>query len=232
MIQHLFEIIIICLLLYVSYLGKSYLPSYFKKKAENLAQSQDLENLTKLVKEVEFKFEERTQNLKAKLDLTNQLQLGLHNEERISLISLHNKIFEYYNFLTDVTFGGIDLKDDNAINNHMTQRSLLYDSLFIIKNNCMLFIEDENEIEEIVMDLVNDFLTYSTGFINHCSELRKHNLTFNNNLSVIEIDAYYNTLKELNSAYTKSISEMIGIVSPKINDATKSIKLYLKNRTK
>ncbi|QSW89698.1 hypothetical protein J0383_02525 [Flavobacterium endoglycinae] len=232
MLQHLLEIIIICLLLYVGYLGKFYLPSYFKRKAENLAQSQDIEQLTRLVKEVEFKFEERTQNLKAKLDLTNQLQLGLHNEERTSLISLHNKILEYYNFLADVTFGGIDFKDYIAINNRMAQRSTLHDSLFVLKNNCMLFIENENEIEEIVMNIGTDFLEFTKIFINYCGELNKHSLTYKSNLSVSEIDIYYNTLEELNSTYAKNVSEFITIVAPKINHVTKSIKLYLNKRIK
>jgi len=232
MSQHLLEIIIICLLVYIGYLGKFYLPSYFKRKAENLAQSQDIEQLTRLVKEVEFKFEERTQNLKAKLDLTNQLQLGLHNEERTSLISLHNKILEYYNFLADVTFGGIDFKDYIAINNRMAQRSMLHDSLFILKNNCMLFIENENEIEDVVMKIGIDFLNFTKIFINYCGELNKHGLTYKSDLSVSEIDIYYNTLEELNSAYAKNVSELITNVSPKINLATKSIKLYLNNRIK
>lgn len=232
MLQNLLEIIIICLLVYVGYLGKFYLPNYFKRKAENLAQSQDIEQLTRLVKEVEFKFEERTQNLKAKLDLTNQLQLGLHNEERTSLLLLHNKILEYYNFLTDVTFAGVDLKDNIAISNRTIQRSLLHDSLFILKNNCMLFIDDENDIEEIVMDIGNHFLEFSKTFIDYCHKLNKHNLTYDTNLSINEIDIYYDTLGELNSAYAKSVGEMIGIISPKINHATKSIKLYLNKRIK
>lgn len=232
MSQHLLEIIIICLLVYVGYLGKFYLPSYFKKKAENLAQSQDIEQLTRLVKEVEFKFEERTQNLKAKLDLTNQLQLGLHNEERTSLISLHNKILEYYNFLADVTFGGIDLKDYIAINNRIAQRSMLHDSLFILKYNCMLFIENENEIEDVIMKIGTDFLDFTKIFLNYCHELNKHSLRYNSDLSESEINIYYNTLQELNSAYTKSVNELITTVQPKINLATKSIKLYLNNRIK
>lgn len=232
MLQNLLEIIIICLLVYVGYLGKFYLPNYFKRKAENLAQSQDIEQLTTLVKEVEFKFEERTQNLKAKLDLTNQLQLGLHNEERTSLISLHNKILEYYNFLADVTFGGIDFKDYMAINNRMAQRSMLHDSLYILKYNSMLFIENENEIDDVIMKIGTDFLDFTKIFIDYCGELNKHSLTYKSDLSESEIDTYYNTLQELNSAYAKNVSELITTVSPKINLATKSIKLYLNNRIK
>lgn len=233
MTQNLLEITIIGLLIYIGYLGKFYLPSYFKKKAENLAQSQDLENLTKLVKEVEFKFEERTQNLKAKLDLTNQLQLGLHNEERTSLITLHNKLLEYYNFLTDVTFGGIDFTDNIAINTHIIQRSLFADSLFIQKNNFMLFVNnDDEEIENIITKIILDFLKFGNDYLDYCNKLRKHNLKFTDKLTTSEINTFYDISGEINSEYRKTVERMIDNTGPKINDVTRAIKTYLNKRVK
>lgn len=58
--NNILQIGIITVLIYLVYLAKYFLPNYFKKKAENLAQTQDIEKLTTLVKEVEFRFEEKT----------------------------------------------------------------------------------------------------------------------------------------------------------------------------
>jgi len=220
------------MLLYLVYLGKFFLPNYFKKKAENLAQSQDIEKLTTLVKEVEFKFEERTQNLKAKLNLSNQLQLGLHNEERASLINMYNKLIEYYNFLTDITFGGINIKDNNSINKHRTERSLKFDSLFILKNNVMLFLDEEDDgVEEVVLDAVNDINDFGKDYLDHCEKLIKMNLIFDTNPTSEELKKYYDDLKTENSAYTEKTLKMIDKVSPKINEVTKKIKTHLNKRS-
>jgi|GEM_PF-3446266 len=231
-LQNLAEILIIIILLYLVYLGKFFLPSYFKKKAENLAQSQDLEKLTTLVKEVEFKFEERTQNLKAKLDLSNQIQLGLHSEERNALIIMYNKLNEYYNFLTDVTFGGIDLKDNTSLNKCIVQRSLMFDSIFIAKNNVMLFInEEDNGVEDAILDVVNKMNEFAKDFLDHCHKLIKMNLIFDNNPSFEELNKYYDDLAKVNSAYTEKVGEMIEIVSPKIIEVTLKTRDYLNKRT-
>ena len=228
------SLIIICLLIYIGYLSKYYLPNYFKKKAENLAQIQDIEKLTLLVKEVEYKFEERTQNLKAKLDLTNQLQLGLDNEERITLINLHNKINEYYNFLTDLSFNGIDFNDNNSIRNHMNERNLKNDSLFVLKNNTMLFIDDENGIviEEAFLDVIEIFTEFSGEYIDYCHKLSKLNLINKEKLSKEELDDFYSQISELNSNYSKQILEMIKIVAPKMSEITRTIKTYLNEKIK
>ena len=228
------SLIIICLLVYIGYLSKYYLPNYFKKKAENLAQIQDIEKLTLLVKEVEFKFEERTQNLKAKLDLNNQLQLGLDNEERITLINLHNKINEYYNFLTDLSFNGIDFNDNNSIRNHMNERNLKNDSLFVLKNNTMLFIDDEKGIviEEAFMDVIEIFNEFSGVYLNHCHKLSKLNLINKENFSKEEFEDFYNQISELNSNYSKQVLEMIKNVAPKMSEITRTIKTYLTGKIK
>lgn len=228
------SLIIISLLIYIGYLSKYYLPNYFKKKAENLAQIQDIEKLTLLVKEVEFKFEERTQNLKAKLDLNNQLQLGLDNEERITLINLHNKINEYYNFLTDLSFNGIDFNDNNSIRNHINERNLKNDSLFVLKNNTMLFIDDENGIviEEAFMDVIEIFNEFSGVYLDYCHKLSKLNLINKENFSKEEFEDFYNQIGELNSNYSKQVLEMIKNVAPKMSEITRTIKTYLTGKIK
>lgn len=230
MLENSFQIIIIALLVYIGYLGNFYLPSYFKKKAENLAQSQDLQQLTNLVKEVEFKFEERTQNLKAKLDLTNQLQLGLHNEERSSLINLHNIILEYYSFLSDVTLGGIDFKNNEAVENHMLKKNISSDAFLLSKYKAMLFIDEnyDNGIENIVIEIGEDFLEFSAKYLDFCEGLIKNN--HNYNLPLDEMKEYYEIRRDLSSDFTESVHIMIHKAAPKINELTIAMRGYLKKR--
>lgn len=226
--------VIICLLIYIGYLTKYYLPNYFKKKAENLAQIEDIEKLTSLVKEVEYKFEERTQYLKSKLDLSNQLQLGLENEERITLINLHNRINEYYNFLTDVTFNGIDLSDNKCLQNHQNERAIKSDAIFILKNNAMLFIDEESidKIEDPILALMSLFNKFSSKYLAHMHQLEKKNLINRQNLSSEEIDEYYNQIGTLNSNYTKEVTAMIENIGPKISGITIIIRKHLAEKVK
>ncbi|OXG05106.1 hypothetical protein BC749_109100 [Flavobacterium araucananum] len=227
----LFEVIIIALLLYIGYLGKFYLPNYFKKKAENLAQSQDIEHLTTLIKEVEFKFEERTQNLKAKLDLTNQLQLGLYNEERNSLINLHSVMYDFYTFVSDVSLGGIDIQNNKLLEEHLKMRFLKSDNFFHAKNNTMLFVDqDDNGIEEIMHEIFEDINKFSEHYLDYSSGLRNHNMSYNENFSKDELNVFSAKVKCLNDKYIKEVSAMIEIVGPKLTEGTRRIKGYLSKK--
>lgn len=221
---NLISIVIIALLIYIGYLTRYFLPNYFKVKAENLAKLQDLEKLTVLVREIEFKFEERTQNLKAKLDLSNQLQFGLDNEERIILIKLHNNINEYYNFLTDLSFNGIDFHDNNSIKRHMNERNIKNDSLFVLKNNAMLFLDEEYglDVENAIYNVIDLFNEVTIKYTEFC-----HTLIRLNNSNNIDTQ-----LKEIHLQYTKQIIEIIKVLAPQMQQVTKTIKVCLNNKVK
>lgn len=214
------------------YIAKISIPAYFEEKAKNLAQSEDIEKLTALVKEVEYKFEERSQNLRAQLDLTNQFQLGLHNEERSALMNLHNFSIQYSNFITDVTFGGINLEEDSDIAKRLSERS--QNSYIFISNlsNTILLLKDdiENDIVKSAQELHTSILAQSKTMIKYLSDIR----ILNNNRKVGPEgnNSYYEKRYRMHDEYQNATFNSLKEITQKTNILTKEAKKYLEARTK
>lgn len=230
----LINLIIIISLLYLVYLSKYYLPSYFKKKAENLAQLEDVEELTDTIKQIELKFEEKTQMIKSQLDFSNSVLIGLHNEEKQSLIKLHNELYDYYNFLSDISFGGKSLYENQNIKFIISERSLKFDKLFIHKSNIALFIDDDNEIEPLVDKCIELFLSFSNSHLSYLQKLLELNLVYNpyENLEFENLKKFHTQLEEFQEMYKKDVNELVENVGPVLSDTTYSIKKYLIAKSK
>lgn len=138
-----------------------FVPSFIKAKAENLAKKQDIEELTKLVKEVESKFDERLHEFKANVDLSAQMRLNLHDEERRSLIDLHLKVIQYYNYNVDVFSGvAIFFEDQDKIFDHLRYRRVLNEEVFIAFTRFVLITNIDTDLHsslEQLIDRLNQF---------------------------------------------------------------------------
>lgn len=230
----LFQVIVLLAIGYLIFLAKIFIPEYVKKKAENLAQSEDIENLTLLVKEVEFKFEERSQNLRARLDLLNQFQIDLHNEERNSIIQLHNIVYKYYTFLTDISLGGVDQTDENSLRKAVEERNILSNSLFTHYSNALLFLDEgiKNEISNLTGKISQIFTRFSnTEHSNYIYELSQDNLKYKTVLTKEKRIEYEEIRNKIYKDQGDKILELINEAGDPLVKLTLEIKRYLNIKT-
>ncbi|MDZ7693610.1 MAG: hypothetical protein U5K69_21240 [Balneolaceae bacterium] len=66
-----------------------FLSSYIKKKANNLADKSDLEELTEIVESVKKKYSDETELLKAELEVLTSKKTEIFNEEKEALLNFY-----------------------------------------------------------------------------------------------------------------------------------------------
>lgn len=69
---------------------KSFLPSYFNKKGSNLADKEDISELTQVVEEVKNTYIHNQEEIKAKLDMIKTQSNDINREARSVLLRFHN----------------------------------------------------------------------------------------------------------------------------------------------
>lgn len=128
---------------------KNLLPSYFSEKGKNLAKKEDIEELTEKVEDVKQKFVEKTENLKARLDLVTQLQIGYKNEERTAVTRFHEAIFTWINMCLDSGHGGLDDYNNEMIDKRIFSFNNAYNKVLNTQAMLELYVEDKKLHETI-----------------------------------------------------------------------------------
>lgn len=137
----------IVILLYLGYLCQFYLPSYFKKKGENYAQSQDIEELTRKIDTIKQDFIERTEYLKAQLDFSTKLQISHIDEERNAIMNYLRAFTNYYSICNDSTLGGMNDYNNNELAAYRLNLDSSFNQTRITKAILKVFIEDDDFYE-------------------------------------------------------------------------------------
>lgn len=206
-----------------------YVLKYIEKKGENLAQKEDIQDLTRLVKEVEHSFNKREENYRNELDLNKQLHIGLHQEARNAVIELHNAIYEYYHFITDLSLNNTDLMDNNGLRMHEAKQRSLYNSLFIAKSKVILFVDDNDKIESMASNIINDIAeNLSIHYMEYNFNIQKLNLSTNND-STTEFDEYFEKRKILQNEFVQKLFVSINMILPELKKFSSELRNYLKS---
>lgn len=221
----------VSLLIYLALLGTYFLPAYFKKKAENFAQSEDIQKLTTLVKEVEFSFEEKLQSMKSKLDLSSHFQSGLLDEERNSIIKFYSSLRQYYNVLIDLSFGGLDMENNEELRKFRIENYRLGDEALEYSEYLQLFLDhDEFEIQRKGKEIFSDLLDFTITYRAQIGNLISHNHKYfptDNDESTAE---FYKIAMKLDAEFATKVSKLISKVNVKFGDLAVSIRSHLQSR--
>jgi hypothetical protein len=105
-------------------------------KGANLAQKEDLTELTTIVNEVKSKFEADSAILKAKLDVASGTALNLKDEERKAVIALNERYFKWMSMVR----GALIFSSVTEIDNHENSISEAFNEMVYCEAAFILFI--------------------------------------------------------------------------------------------
>ena len=88
------ELIILILILIIVVIIKFSVPSYLKQKGKNLADKEDIAELTKKVETVKSDFNEKIEYLKTDLNFINHNKISVKSLEREALLLVNEKYAE------------------------------------------------------------------------------------------------------------------------------------------
>lgn len=203
-----------------------WLTSYIKKKGENAAQKEDLTKLTTIVKEVEYKFGKETEELKAKLNLSNQLEFNLRNEARLALIDLFKKVNAHYNLLSHNEFMVKDFENWREFDKAIENREQSYVELENIMSLVELFIPDDevgDELKGLIGDVLVLFIDQAKVFNKYANKHRENAFENKN-----KINLFYSEQEVISSYYDKEIIAFENRITPLLRDVTVNVRSYLK----
>ena len=181
-------IISIFILLFLT-IGKYIFPSYLNQKGKNLADKQDIENLTQKVENIKSSFNEKIEILKTDLNFKNQNKISVSSYEREALLNLNEKYAEWLNSLMNISFSLITVKNYSLIESYFSElkkRKIEFenseaklhifmndDELMQTKLNCYLkTLEMEHLVKTTTNELLSNFELMEFYFANIPSETK------------------------------------------------------------
>lgn len=225
----LFEFVVIGGIAILLYVVRAWLPSYISEKAKNTAQAEDIGRLTELVKEVETKFETKTEILKAQLDMTTQMRIGMHNEVKAALIKIHSSLYEYFNLLSDHTLENIDDYDNVEINKYLSKIISGGTNLLTQRAYISIFVDDEDVIEEARKILQHLFDNLRPHTITWLRELKKNNIEAVNHPENYEL--HRRGRNAIDEKFDSSSREHIEIASQMLLNYSYMLKRFFSEKT-
>ncbi len=115
------ELIILIVILIIVAIIKFSVPSYLKQKGKNLADKEDIADLTKKVENVKSDFNEKIEYLKTDLTFLNQNRISVKSLEREALLLVNEKYAEWLNSLMNISFSLITIKNYNNIESYFSE---------------------------------------------------------------------------------------------------------------
>lgn len=166
---------IIILIITIFFMFKHFSSGYSSKKGENLADKQDIQELTNKVEEVKSEFASRTEELKAKLGLNVQLELSRTDEIKKILLNMNRVAIEYWTFVRDTDLLIDDQSNNTSILKTMGELNKTILSYQKAEAEIELFI-DNKELNLKIYELRTLLHSY-TGYAKHYLNHLEHNNT-------------------------------------------------------
>lgn len=204
-------------------------PAYLKKKGENLAQKQDIEELTTLLKKVEQEFVEKTEKLRTQLLLNKELIVSLHFEERKTIFEIHSTFYLLLQRLTDLSYNGKNFESNEEIKIYKNDVNNILSEIVALQSKIDLFNDDSNLREQISKNL-GLFLQCMVVFYTHLNNYQNLNNKYSLKDSS-EKSQYYAEANELELKFNKDVFNFIHTLTVPLLDLTVTLKNYLKLKT-
>ena len=205
--------------------------AYFKTKGANQAHKEDKEDITRIIKEVEHKFNSNLEIVKSKLDNTNSILKELNSSEKEIILSIFTETFSYYMFLTDACFNDIDMENNNEINDNLTLSSDKFTSFYMLYQTLKVFIPEENlDIMEKLNKCIDELMELRNKRFDYLVLLKSLNIKYQFEDAELR-NNYYTEVDELNTSYFSNVDKSIEIISPLLNDFTDEVRKYIKSKS-
>lgn len=161
------QIILLICIIYIMFFK-----DYIKRKGSNLADKQDIANITQKVELVKNEFTRENEFLKANLQFIISNQLQQSNEERNAIINFFDNFSRWLNVglldtrVTDYNRNNIDnlIQKDRDLNDFYTQTN--------VAQNRISLLVDNSEIVKLSRELIAGALKFNHWTQNHLMELR------------------------------------------------------------
>ncbi|MCU0439478.1 MAG: hypothetical protein MUC49_16415 [Raineya sp.] len=201
--------------------------SYFTAKGKNLADKQDIAEITKKTEEVKIAFTKEIEKLKANLLLSNNIQFGLFNEERNAIVDFNEKYFKYLHLIKDPSLNGINSFDIDSLFSYPKE-------IFKAQNDCnnsqtrlTLFIKDPdiiqlaNEIYEAALNLLNIRINILSKLISNANDIKVLEFELEEKTQIInnfdEDEAYLKSYDEKRKRFLGNNSQIFSELSNSVD---------------
>lgn len=154
-------IIILQILLFILGLYSIFFKEYFRKKGANLADKEDIKQITKQIESVKKEFTDDSEKLKVTLKLLAEKQFQINNDQKEAIITFFDSYSKWLNV------GLLHIKVNMYLRNtidDLRQREDLIDSLYTetsMKQSRLILLIDNKEIVKLSHNLIITTLEFN-----------------------------------------------------------------------
>lgn len=220
--------VLIGLIVFLVYVIKTSAPAYLSKKGQNLADKQDIQTLTTLVKEVEEGFNDRAERIKQQLDINKEVLVSLHSYEIQAIIQYNQSLHTLYEKLDDLDLDGINMESTIELKNHSKQMWKYYEDVTMKRADASLFIEDQDLII-MANNVFSVLFKEKFGLYNkYIISLQDLLIDYQSYEAREEWDPYYLKRSEISNTYKSDLIEINNKIIPLFRDLAHAFRAYLK----
>ena len=162
-IQYVLSGLVMLTMAIVPFFIESHTKKYLETKGANLAQKEDLEDLTLIVSQVKKQFESDNAILKAKLDVVSGTALNLKDEERKAIIALNESYFKWISMIR----GNLIASSISDIENHENGIKEAFNEMVYKESAFILFIGNN----DMLTDYTSLKIKSTDGYVTQRSEI-------------------------------------------------------------
>lgn len=180
---------------------------YFRNRVKNLAQKDDLNDLTEIVEEVKQKYRSENESLKAQLAVLNDRKIQVFTEEKDAIIQFYTKINEWIWDKLNINLLEYTSHKYDALSERMGEMENTYNETNVLFSKVSLLV-DNSEIINVGNDLIIATLKLQHLVIAHCSSYRHWLGASRANMEVIKNHVNVSPGKPLDSEFSEFVSEV------------------------
>lgn len=144
---------------------------YLRNRIKNLAQKEDIEDLTDIVEEVKQKYRSENEALKAQLDLLNNRKIQVFTEEKDAIIQFYTKINEWIWDKLNISLYEYNRNKVEALSDKMIEMDNTYNEANVLFSKVCLLV-DNHDMINAGHDLILSTLKLHHLVKEHCSNYR------------------------------------------------------------
>jgi len=167
---------------------KSFLPNYFKKKAENLATKEDIKNIT-----------EKIESVKSKIEINTDAHKSYISERKSALLKFYDEISSFHYELMAVNFGDFPMDGGQSLYDYQTNYYKAVAEILKSYQRLVIYLPSDSDLLVQAHEITNNVI--------ESRKVLKSNFGSIKTTSIKEHHAYANVQTNGKDQYNLAVNE-------------------------
>ncbi|WP_148212879.1 hypothetical protein [Citrifermentans bemidjiense] len=166
------NLVVLAAIFVVLLLLRHYLPSYTKKKGENLATKEDVGDITDRIERVKALYSSQLEEIKATISSIRNEREEFNKSRRECLLNFYDQIVEFYYEKIAVNFGDFPMDDGASMAGFQDEFNKLITAMLKSYQRIVVYFDQPEPVRIESENIVNEVLAARTAFKKHFGNVK------------------------------------------------------------